>query len=45
MLRGLGYGLDERAVEAVKQWSFNPATRKGVPVDVLVEVAMEFRLR
>lgn len=45
VLRGLGYGLDERAVEAVKQWTFNPATRKGVPVDVLVEVAMEFRLR
>jgi len=45
VLRGLGYGLDERAVDAVKQWSFNPATRKGVPVDVLVEVAMEFRLR
>jgi TonB family protein len=45
VLRGLGLGLDERAVEAVKQWSFNPATRKGVPVDVLVEVAMEFRLR
>jgi len=45
VLRGLGYGLDERAVEAVKQWAFNPATRKGVPVDVLVEVAMEFRLR
>ena len=45
VLRGLGYGLDERAVEAVTQWSFNPATRKGVPVDVLVEVAMEFRLR
>jgi hypothetical protein len=28
--------------QAMKQWSFNPATRKGVPVDVLVEVAMEF---
>ena len=45
VLRGLGYGLDERAVQAVKQWTFNPSTRKGVPVDVLVEVAMEFRLR
>jgi TonB family protein len=45
VLRGLGYGLEDRAVEAVKQWTFNPATRKGVPVDVLVEVAMEFRLR
>jgi periplasmic protein TonB len=45
VLHGLGYGLDERALEAVKQWTFNPATRKGVPVDVLVEVSMEFRLR
>lgn len=45
VLRGLGYGLDDRAVGAVRQWTFNPATRKGVPVDVLVEVAMEFRLR
>lgn len=45
VLRGLGAGLDQRAVEAVRQWRFDPAQRKGVPVDVIVEVAVEFMLR
>jgi len=45
MLQGLGGGLDQRAVQAVRQWKFEPARRKGVPVDVLVEVAVEFMLR
>jgi TonB family protein len=45
VLRGLGGGLNERAAEAVRQWRFSPARRKGVPVDVLVEVAVEFKLR
>jgi protein TonB len=45
VLHGLGYGLDERAISAVRQWRFAPAQRKGVPVDVLVEVAVEFTLR
>lgn len=45
MLQGLGAGLDGRAVDAVRQWRFAPAQRKGVPVDVLVEVAVEFTLR
>ena len=45
ILRGLGAGLDQRAVQAVRQWRFDPARRKGVPVDVLVEVAVEFILR
>lgn len=45
VLQGLGHGLDERAVAAVRQWSFSPATRRGGPVDVIVEVAMEFKLR
>ena len=43
--RGLGFGLDERAIAAVRQWRFAPARRAGVPVDVAVEVAMEFNLR
>ena len=43
--RSLGYGLDARAVEAVQQWRFSPATRQGVAVDVIVEVAVEFVLR
>jgi len=45
ILQRLGSGLDDRAVEAVRQWLFEPAQRLGVPVDVLVEVAVEFRLR
>ena len=27
VLRSLGMGLDEKAVEAVRQWRFQPATR------------------
>ena len=45
VVRGLGSGLDQRAVDAVRQWTFKPARRHGTPVDVLVEVAVEFRLR
>jgi periplasmic protein TonB len=45
VLQGLGSGLDQRAIEAVRQWRFSAATRKGRPVDVLVEVAVDFRLR
>lgn len=45
VLQGLGGGLDQRAVAAVRQWRFAPAQRRGEPVDVLVEVAVEFTLR
>ena len=45
ILRGLGGGLDERAAAAVRQWRFAPARLKGTPVDVIVEVSVEFTLR
>jgi len=45
VLQGLGYGLEQRAIDAVRQWRFAPAMRKGAPVDVLVEIAVEFTLR
>jgi periplasmic protein TonB len=45
VLQGLGSGLNERAVQAVRQWRFSPAERLGTPVDVIVEVSVEFRLR
>jgi TonB family protein len=45
VMRGLGAGLDQRAMEAVRQWRFSPAHRQGEPVDVIVEVAVEFSLR
>jgi TonB family protein len=45
VVQGLGSGLDERAVDAVRQWRFSPARRYGTPVDVIVEVAVAFKLR
>ena len=45
LLNGLPHGLNERAIAAVRQWRFAPATRLGQAVDVIVEVAVEFKLR
>jgi periplasmic protein TonB len=45
VLRGLRGGLNERAVNAVRQWRFAPGRMKGTPVDVVVQVGVEFRLR
>jgi TonB family protein len=45
ILQGMGAGLNDRAIQAVKQWKFAPARRLGTPVDVVVEVAVEFKLR
>ena len=45
VLRRLGSGLEQRAIQAVRQWRFSPARMKGTPVDVVVEVSVEFRLR
>ena len=45
VLQGLGAGLDQRAIDAVRQWRFAPARRQNAPVDVIVEVAVEFKLR
>jgi len=44
VLQGLGLGLDEKAVEAVKQWEFEPALREGKPVKVQATVEINFRL-
>jgi TonB family protein len=45
ILKGMGGGLNDRAIQAVRQWKFAPARRLGTPVDVIVEVAVEFKLR
>ena len=39
------HGLDEEAVKAARQWLFEPATRFGEPVPVLVNLALDFNLR
>jgi len=45
VVRALGGGLDQKAMDAVRQWRFGPATRNGAPVDVFVEVSVGFTLR
>jgi len=42
--RSLGLGLDEKAIEAVKLWKFDPARKDGQPVAVQVNVEVNFRL-
>jgi protein TonB len=44
VVRGLGMRLDEKAVEALQQWRFKPATRHTEPVDQKVTVEVNFRL-
>jgi periplasmic protein TonB len=44
LVRGLGMGLDEKAVECLQQWRFQPATRDGEPISAKVTVEMNFRL-
>ena len=42
--RSLGMGLDQKAVEAVKLWKFEPAKKDGSPVAVQMNVEVNFRL-
>ncbi len=44
VVRGLGYGLDAKAVEAVEQWRFQPAMKDGKPVKVQISVEVGFHL-
>ena len=42
--RSLGMGLDQKAVEAVRTWKFEPALKDGHPVAVQINVEVNFRL-
>jgi TonB family protein len=42
--RGLGLGLEEKAIEAVKQWRFRPGTRDGKPVVAAATIEVNFHL-
>jgi periplasmic protein TonB len=44
VIRALGMGLDEKAIEAVRTWRFTPAVKDGQPVAVAVTVEVNFRL-
>ena len=42
--RSLGFGLDEKAIEAVRQWKFDPARKDGQAVTVAVNIEVNFHL-
>lgn len=42
IVQELGHGLDEKAVEAVKEWKFEPAMKDGKPVAVQTYVQVQF---
>ena len=44
VLRGIGLGLDEKAVEAVRQYKFKPAMKAGHPVTVEMNVEVNFQI-
>jgi periplasmic protein TonB len=44
ILRSLGLGLDEKAVEAVRMWKFKPGYKDGKPVTVSAQIEVNFRL-
>lgn len=44
VVRGLGMGLDEKAIEAVQQYKFKPAMENGKPVAVFMNVEINFQI-
>lgn len=44
VLKPLGLGLDEKAVEAVQRWRFSPGLKDGQPVCVAANVEVNFQL-
>jgi len=44
VVSSLGMGLDEKAIEAVRNWRFEPAMKDGHPVRVPIQVEVDFHL-
>jgi TonB family protein len=42
--RALGMGLDEKAIEAVRQYRFKPAMKDGKPVPVQMSIEIDFHI-
>jgi TonB family protein len=45
IVHSLGFGLDQNALVALRQWQFRPGTRDGRPVQMTAEIDIEFSLR
>jgi TonB family protein len=44
LIKSVGFGLDEKAADAVTQWHFAPGKRDGRPVTVEATIEVNFRL-
>lgn len=44
IVRSLGLGLDEKALEAIQKWRFRPGYKDGKPVSVMATIEVNFRL-
>ena len=44
VIKSLGLGLDEKAIEAVNKWKFSPGKKDGKPVTVEATIEVNFRL-
>ena len=44
VIRGIGLGLDEKALEAVRQYKFKPAMENGHPVVVQLNIDVNFQI-
>lgn len=45
VVHAIGYGLDESAIDALQHWVFRPGTKNDVPVDVTLNIEVNFNLR
>ena len=44
VVRGLGLGLNEKAIDAISQWKFKPGSMDGQPVTVSATIEVNWRL-
>jgi TonB family protein len=44
IVRGLGLGLDENAVETISQWHFKPGLKDGQRVPIAATIEVNFKL-
>src|SRR5207248_3106538 len=44
VIRALGLGLDEKAIDAVSKWRFKPGMKAGKAVPVIATIEVSFRL-